>query len=64
MTEEQLYDLLGTRHIPGTAEQLRILCTRMSELLELKGEVWVRANREKLISEWEYALRYLISASS
>lgn len=64
MNPEKLYDLLGTRGIPGTSEELKILCVRVKELLEMNGEEWVRENRQKLLSEWEYALRYLISASS
>ena len=64
MSIEELYDLLGTRNVPGTSENLKILCTRIDELLELNGEDWIRQNREKLLSEWEYALRYLISASN
>ena len=64
MNSEKLYDLLGTRDIHGTSEELKILCVRVKELLEMNGEEWVRENRQKLLSEWEYALRYLISASS
>ena len=64
MNLEKLYDLLGTRDIPGKPEELKILCTRIKELLEMNGEPWIRENRQKLLSEWEYALRYLISASS
>ncbi len=64
MSIEELYDLLGTRNVPGTPENLKILCTRIDELLELNGEDWIRQNREKLLSEWKYALRYLISASN
>ena len=64
MNSEKLYDLLGTRDIPGKPEELEILSTRIKELLEMNGEEWVRDNRHKLLSEWEYALRYLISASS
>ena len=64
MNSDKLYDLLGTRDIPGSPEELKILCTRIKELLEMNGEEWIRENRRNLLSEWEYALRYLISASS
>ena len=64
MDPEKLYDLLGTRDIPGKPDEITILCRRIKELLEMNGEAWIRDNRRKLLSEWEYALRYLISASN
>ncbi len=57
MTIEALYDLLGTRNIPGTPEQLDVLCIRIAELKELNGEKWIRENSGDLLMQWEYALK-------
>jgi len=61
---EELHELLGTRDIPGTKDEWTVLRIRVGELKALNGEEWIRENRQKLLTEWEYALRHLISASS
>jgi hypothetical protein len=48
---------LNTREIPGSAEELKKLCIRIRELIELNGEDWVVENRQKLIDEWRYIVR-------
>jgi hypothetical protein len=52
-----VFKLLGTQNIPGSPQELKILCTRISELVELNGEQWIRENRQKLIDEWYYIVR-------
>lgn len=54
---EIVFKLLGTQNIPGSPKELEILCTRISELVELDGEDWIRENRQKLIDEWYYIIR-------
>lgn len=54
---EIVYKLLGTQNIPGSPKELKILCTRITELVHLNGEQWIRDNRQKLIDEWYYILR-------
>ena len=54
ISQEQLFSYLGTRAIPGSKKELRILCIRIGELVELNGEKWVKDNRQKLLEEWEY----------
>jgi hypothetical protein len=54
---EIVFKLLGTQNIPGSPKELEILCTRISELVELNGEDWIRENRQKLIDEWYYIIR-------
>jgi hypothetical protein len=54
---EIVFKLLGTQNIPGSPKELEILCTRISELVELNGEDWIRQNRQKLIDEWYYIIR-------
>ena len=54
---EIVFKLLGTQNIPGSPKELEILCIRVSELVELNGEDWIRENRQKLIDEWYYIIR-------
>jgi hypothetical protein len=54
---ETVFKLLGTQNIPGSPKELEILCIRISELVELNGEHWIRDNRQKLIDEWYYIVR-------
>jgi hypothetical protein len=54
---DTVFKLLGTHNIPGSPRELEILCIRISELVELNGEEWIRENRQKLIDEWYYIVR-------
>ena len=54
---KKVYTLLGTRDIPGSKKELKILCTRIAELVQLNGEQWVEDNRLKLLDEWIYIVR-------
>jgi hypothetical protein len=54
---EKVGDLLGTQEIPGSENELKVLCVRIRELVELNGEVWVRQNSQKLLGEWDYIVR-------
>ena len=54
---DTVFKLLGTQNIPGSPKELEILCIRVSELVELNGEAWIRENRQKLIDEWYYIVR-------
>ena len=54
---EIVFKLLGTQNIPGSSKELEILCIRVSELVALNGEDWVRENQQKLIDEWYYIIR-------
>jgi hypothetical protein len=49
---EKVHELLGTTEIPGDEGEIHALCIRMSELLELNGEHWIRENRCMLIAQW------------
>jgi hypothetical protein len=48
---------LGTQNIPGSPKELEILSIRITELVLLNGEQWIRDNRQKLIDEWYYIVR-------
>ena len=52
--------LLGTQEISGSEQELKILCVRIRELVEMNGEDWVRQNRQKLLDEWDYIVRQKI----
>ena len=54
---EIVFKLLGTQNIPGSSRELEILCIRITELVQLNGEDWIRENRQKLIDEWYYIIR-------
>jgi len=54
---EKVFRLLGQREIPGSPKELEKLCVRIHELVELNGENWIKANRKKLLSEWEYIVK-------
>ena len=54
---ETVFDLLGTRDIPGSAKELEKLCIRVRELVALNGDQWVKDNRQSLIDEWECIVR-------
>ena len=51
---EKVFSLLGTQHIKGSEKELKILCIRIGELVEVNGEEWVRESRQSLLDEWEY----------
>ncbi len=57
---KKVYTLLDTQDIPGTEKELNILCTRITELVQLNGEKWVEKNRQKLLDEWRYIVRQAI----
>jgi hypothetical protein len=57
---EKVFTLLGTRDIPGSEKELKILRTRLTELVQLNGEKWVEENRQKLLDEWMYIVRQAV----
>ncbi len=54
---EKVSDLLGNQQIPGSENELKMLCVRIRELVQMNGEKWVRQNRQKLLDEWNYIIR-------
>ena len=54
---EKVSDLLGTQEIPGSENELKVLCVRIRELVEMNGEDWVLQNREKLLEQWKYIVK-------
>jgi hypothetical protein len=57
LTLDSVFKLLGTQNIPGSSRELKILTIRITELVNLNGEQWIRDNRQKLIDEWYYIVR-------
>jgi hypothetical protein len=59
---EKVFELLGTRDIPGNEKELAVLRTRLGELRELNGEPWIRANRAALLGQWNRVVKERSSA--
>ena len=59
---EKTYELLGWEKLPGDKEDLLFLRMWLQEIVEDKGEDWVKAHREFLRNEWDYVLTLLPSA--
>ena len=57
LTLDIVFKLLGTQNIPGSSRELEILSIRITELVHINGEQWIRDNRQKLIDEWYYIVR-------
>ena len=60
---EKVSDLLGTQDLPGSENELKILCVRIRELVDMNGEDWVRQNRKKFLDEWMYIVQQKIITS-
>lgn len=61
-TEEQediglLNRLLGCQTVLGSRAQISRFRIRIGELADLNGEAWVRRNSERLLAQWEKALK-------
>ncbi|UCE83436.1 MAG: hypothetical protein JSV47_02560 [Deltaproteobacteria bacterium] len=59
---EKTYELLGWEKLPGDKEDLLFLRMWLQEIVEEKGEAWVKEHREFLRNEWDYVLTLLPSA--
>lgn len=59
---EKTYDLLGWEKIPGDKEDLLFLRMWLQEIVEEKGEFWVKEHRQFLRDEWDHVLTLLPSA--
>ena len=60
MRIEEVAALLGRKQIPGSPQELEVLCTRIGDLARINGNAWVEANRDRLLREWETLLRMKI----
>jgi hypothetical protein len=49
---EKVRELLGAVELPGNDKELKVLRTRIGELLELNGEEWILENRRMLLDQW------------
>jgi hypothetical protein len=55
---KKIFDLLGTNEVAGSRKDLKILCIRIGELVDLNGEEWVKDNRQMLLDEWNYIVQH------
>ena len=54
---EKVLEILGREAVDGSPAELEVLCIRIGELVRINGEEWVKANRERLLSEWDTILK-------
>jgi hypothetical protein len=56
-----LKELFEIRQLPGTSQELEVLAFWVSDLLENKGEKYVKRNRRRLLRDWSSILEYGLS---
>jgi hypothetical protein len=57
MRLEKVLEILDREAVDGTPAELDVLCTRIGDLVRMNGEDWVKAERERLLSEWDAILK-------
>ena len=50
---EKVLQILEKESVDGSPSELDVLCTRIGDLVRMNGEDWVKANRERLLREWD-----------
>ncbi len=53
MQLEKVLAILDREAVDGSPAELDVLCTRIGDLVRMNGEDWVKANRERLLREWD-----------
>ena len=61
LTPSDLEELFEICHIPGSSQELEVLAFWVSDLLENKGEKYVKRNRRRLLRDWSSILEYGLS---
>jgi hypothetical protein len=54
ITFEKAKELLGVTDLPGDSQEIKRLLRATDELIKEHGEQWIRDNRTRLVSEWEW----------
>ncbi len=54
---EKVLEILDKETVNGSPAELDVLCTRIGDLVRMNGEEWVKANRERLLREWDTILK-------
>jgi hypothetical protein len=62
LTELQLKEILGAHDIVGTPEQIKHFSIRITELMNLNGEQWIRNNAQRLLAQWYCAVGHTFVA--
>ncbi|MGD9097000.1 MAG: hypothetical protein PVF97_02875 [Desulfobacterales bacterium] len=57
MRLEKVLEILDREAVDGTPAELDVLCTRIGDLVRMNGEDWVKAERERLLREWDAILK-------
>jgi len=58
MQIEAIMELLECDTLPGSAREQEVLGIRISDLVRLNGEAWVKEHRRQLVQEWETIVRH------
>ncbi|MDJ0804063.1 MAG: hypothetical protein QNI89_19810 [Desulfobacterales bacterium] len=54
---EKVLEILEKESVGGSPTELEALCTRIGDLVRMNGEDWVKANRKRLLREWDTILK-------
>ena len=54
---EKVLQILEKESVDGPPSELDVLCTRIADLVRMNGEDWVKANRERLLREWDTIIK-------
>ena len=54
---EKVLEILEKESVGGSPTKLEALCTRIGDLVRMNGEDWVKANRKRLLREWDTILK-------
>lgn len=61
LTSNDLEELLEICPLPGSSHELEVLAFWIEDILDNKGEVYIKRNRRKLIRDWSNILNYGLS---
>ncbi|MBW1697849.1 MAG: hypothetical protein JRH18_19975 [Deltaproteobacteria bacterium] len=56
LTLEDVYELLGTKDIPGDDHELKVLTNWTEDLIKRNGTNWIKEHRDLLLNQWEWCL--------
>jgi hypothetical protein len=54
---DDVRELFGTSHIPGSSQDLEVLVNWTRSLAQKKGEAYIRKNRKRLFRDWKNILK-------
>ena len=58
LTPGDLEELLGNQAIPGSYQEQQVLSAWLDNIINTKGERYIKRNRKKLMRNWAEILQY------